>query len=261
MPYYYNFMKVYILIYLFIYTYSKLIPPQYNNENVQDPNLDKSFSDINSQIFITKGYDKTKFNIVLIPNITLDVYIKIYTDSESLIEALEYGYKLLFGFDFKVNNINSKEYNTDILICIFDKKDVNCYDYVYDTRKHKYIRNNNGTLSNNYIIPLGFQNLTLNILTKNVIGYKNYYCVNFNKKFINQNQNYTFYNWYKNMSNDTHKVFGFYGLAENDDDLIEFTENFLIYKGKENGERWKYNKDKIIIFLEYALMIFLTFFC
>ena len=256
MSYIHNFMKIYILIYFFVYSFSKIIPPEYNNETVQDPNLDESFSNENGKSFITKGYDKTKFNIVLSPKNALEVYIKIYTDSETLIEALEYGYKLFFGFDFKVHNINSiKEYNTDIIICVFDKEDVNCYDYIYDTKKYKYIRNSNGIISNNFIIPLGFQNLTLNILTKNVIGYRNYYGINFNKKYLEKDQNYTFNNWIKNMRNDfNHKLIGFYGIAEKDEDLIEFSRNFPIYYSSEDNIL----KKIIISFLKYgAITIFL----
>lgn len=260
MPYYYNSMKIYILIYILTYTFSKLIPPEYNNENQQDPDLDISFSDINGTklYYSTKGYDKTNFSIALIPNITLEAYIKVYTNSESLIEAIENGYKLFFGFDFMVHNINSKDYNTDIIICIFDKKEVNCYDYLYDTKKDKYIINSNGTISNNFIIPLGFQNFTLNILTKDVIGYKNYYCVNFNKKYNEQYQNYTLYNWIKNMRSDiTHKVIGFYGIIEKEDDLKEFPRNFPIYYGNERLKKNLINK--IILFLKYALILYFIF--
>lgn len=260
MPYYYNIMKVYILISFLLYAFSKLIPPEYNDGNRQDSYLNKSFSEINipNLFYSTKGYDKTNFSITLIPNITLEAYIKVYTNSESLIEAIENGYKLFFGFDFMIHNIHSKEYNSDIIICIFDKKDVNCYDYLYDTKTDKYIRNNNGTITNNFIIPLGFQNLSLNILTKNVIGYKNYYCVNFNKKYIEQYQNYTLYNWVNNMQNDiTHKVIGFYGIAEKDDDLKEFPRNFPIYYGSEGLKNSL--KNKIIPFLKYALIFYFIF--
>ena len=55
-----------------------------------------------------------------------------------------------------IKNTNGKQYNTYIIICVFDEKDVNCYDYVYDTENDNYIRNNNGSISKNYIIPLGF---------------------------------------------------------------------------------------------------------
>ena len=271
MPSYYNLLKAYFFLLFIISGTSRLIQPQYNNGNVQDPNLDKSYTDINGQnlYYLSKGYDKTMYNIVLNPNENenLEVYFKIYTDSETLIEALENGYKLYFGFDFMIKNTNGKQYNTDIIICAFDKNDVHCYDYVYDTEKDNYIRNDNGIISKNYLIPLGFENLTLNILTKNVIGYKNYYCIKFNKKFLEPYQNTTLYNWVKFLPNDIiHKVTGFYGLIGKEDDLIEFSPYFPIYYEKllfENGAGLKkntlHNMMKFLTFLEYGLILYITF--
>ena len=131
---YYKYLNLCILLLFIINITSKLIEPEYNNGDIQDPNLDKSYSDINGQnlYYLSDGYDKTMYNILLNPNETLEVSFKIYTDSEILIEALENGYKLYFGFDFMIKNTNGKQYNTDIIICAFDKKEVNCYDYLYD---------------------------------------------------------------------------------------------------------------------------------
>jgi len=249
---------------------SKIIEPEYNNGSVQDPNLDKSYTDIDGQnlYYISKGYDNTMYNIVLNPKETLEVSFKIYTDSETLIEALENGYKLYFGFDFMVENVNEKQYNTDIIICIFDKIDVNCYDYIYDTENNNYIRNDNGIISNNKIIPLGFENITLNILTKNVVGYKNYYGIKFNKKFLEPYQNTTLYNWVKFLPNDIiHKVTGFYGLIGKEEDLIEFSPKIPIYNHKllfENGAGLKRNTLKnnmmqLLTFLKYGLILYFTF--
>ena len=267
---FYKFYQLYVFLFFIFNISSKLIEPEYNNGNYQDPNLDKSYSDINGQnlYYISKGYDKTMYNIVLNPNETLEVSFKIYTDSESLIEGLENGYKLYFGFDFMVDNVKEKQYNTDIIICIFDKKDVSCYDYVYDTENEKYIRNDNGTMSKNYIIPLGFENLTLNILTKNVVGYKNYYCVKFNKKFLEPYQNTTLYNWVKFLPNDIiHKVTGFYGLIGKEEDLIEFSSRIPIYYHEllfENGAGLKRNTlnnnmMQLLTFLKYGLILYFTF--
>lgn len=270
MSYDYSFIVLYIIIILYSSTFSKLIPPEYNNGKFQDPKLDKSFSDIDGQnlYYLSKGYDKTMYNIVLNPNKTLEVSFKIYTDSETLIEALENGYKLYFGFDFMIKNTNGKKYNTDIIICIFDKSDVNCYDYVYDTENDNYIRNDNGVISKNYIIPLGFENMTLNILTENVVGYKNYYCIRFNKKFLEPYQNTSLYNWVKFLPNDIiHKVTGFYGLIGKEEDLIEFSPKFSIYSEKllfENGAGLKRNTlnshmMEILTFLKYGLILYFTF--
>lgn len=249
----------------------KLISPIYNNGNYQDPNLDKTFMDKTGQslYYMTKGSDRTMYNIVLNPNETLEVSFKTYTDSEILIGALQNGFKLFFGFDFMIENSNYtlKQFNTDIIICIFDKKGANCYDYVYDTENYKYIRNDNGSISQNYLIPLGFQNITLNILTKNVIGYKNYYCVNFNKKFKESYQNNAIYKWVKYLPNDIiHKVTGFYGIIGEENDLIEFSPEFPIYYQKllfENGAGLKSNLHnnvvEILTFLKYALFIYFIF--
>lgn len=267
---YYKYLNLCILLLFIINITSKLIEPEYNNGDIQDPNLDKSYSDINGQnlYYLSDGYDKTMYNILLNPNETLEVSFKIYTDSEILIEALENGYKLYFGFDFMIKNTNGKQYNTDIIICAFDKKEVNCYDYVYDTDNDNYVRNDNGTVSKNFLIPLGFQNLTLNILTKNVVGYKNYYCIKFNKKFLEPYQDAILYNWVKLLPNDiVHKVTGFYGLIRKEEDLFEFSPNFPIYYEKllfENGAGLKRNTlqnnmIQYITILEYALILYIIF--
>lgn len=265
-----KFFQLYLFVLYTLKISSKLIKPEYNNGNVQDPNLDKSYSDINgiNLYYIAKGYDKTMYNIFLNPEGNLEVSFKIYTDSETLIEALQNGFKLFFGFDFMIENFQGKEYNTDIIICIFDKIDVNCYDYVYDTENEKYIRNDNGTISKNFIIPLGFENLTLNILTKNVIGYQNYYCIKFNKKFLEPYQNTTLYNWVKlNPEDIFHKVTGFYGIIGQEEDLIEFSPQIPIYNDKllfQNGAGLKRNTPnenmmQIITFLKYGLILYFTF--
>ena len=267
---FFKFFKSYLFIFFILEISSKLIEPEYNNGNVQDPSLDKSYLDINGQnlYYISKGYDKTMYNIVLNPNETLEVSFKIYTDSETLIEALQNGYKLYFGFDFGVENAQERQYNTDIIICIFDKTDVSCYDYVYDNENDKYIRNDNGIISKNHILPLGFENLTLNILTENVIEYKHYYCIKFNKKFLEPYQNTTLYIWVKYLPNDIiHKVTGFYGLIGQEEDLKEFSSKIPIYYHKllfENGAGLKRNTFdnnmmQLITFLKYGLIFYFTF--
>lgn len=272
MPSNYNFLKGYLfLMFTSLNISSKLLEPEYNNGNYQDPNLDKTYSNVDGQnlYYLSKGYDKTMYNIVLNPKETLEVTLKIYTDSESLIEALDMGGKLYFGFDFMVDNSKDKKYNTDIIICIFDKVDVNCFDYLYDNENDKYIRNDNGIKSPNKLIPLGFENVTLNILTKNVVEYKNYYCIKFNKKFLEPYQNTTLYNWVKFLPDDIiHYVSGFYGLIGEEEDLKEFSPRILMYNHKilfENGAGLKKttpneNIFQLISFLKYGLFVLFTFF-
>lgn len=250
----------------------KLISPEYNYGNVQDPKLDKYYFDQTGQnlYYFSRDIDNTMFNIVLNPNETLEVKFKVYTDSETLSEALDSGYKIYFGFDFNMENPNKalKQYKTDIMICILDKKDVKCYDYVYDIENNNYLRNDNGKISPNQVIPLGFENVTLNILNKNIIRYKNYYGITFNKKFSKPFQNETLYIWVNYMPNDIqHEVIGFYGIIPEDDDLIEFPQQFPIYYDKinfENGSGLKKDKFKnflyhFLTFVKYGLIFYITF--
>lgn len=46
---FYKFFKLFLLILSVINTSPKLIEPEYNNGKVQDPNLDKSYTDISGQ--------------------------------------------------------------------------------------------------------------------------------------------------------------------------------------------------------------------
>jgi hypothetical protein len=249
---------------------SKLIEPEYNNGDVQDPKLDTLYSDTKglNLYYISKSYAKTMYNIVFNPEENLEVFFKIYTNSETLIEALDNGIKLFFGFDFRIENMKKTQYNTDIIICIFDKIDVSCYDYVYDTENEKYVRNDNGIISKNFLLPFGFENVTLNVLSKNVIGYKNYYCIKFNKKFLEPYKNSTLYNWVKYFSNDIiHKVAGFYGLIEEENDLKEFSPRIIAYYNKllfENGAGLKRTDHdnhmmQFLTFLKYCLIAYFTF--
>lgn len=270
MSLYYKLFQIYILFLFIINASLKLIPQEYNNGDVQDPNLDKDYPNIEgiNLYYLSKGYDKTMYNVVLNPNENLEVSFKIYTDSETLIEFLENGNKLYFGFDFMMKNKNENQYNTDIIICAFDKNDVKCYDYVYDNENDNYIRNDNGTISQNNILPLGFENLTLHIFTQNVVGYKHYYYIKFNKRFSTPHQNNILYNWIKFLPNDIiHKVTGFYGLIGNEDDLNEFSSYFPIYYEQllfENGSGLKRNSLKgnmmhWLKFIEYGLIFYITF--
>ena len=107
---YHQLLKIYLLLVFILKVISKLIEPEYNNGKVQDPNLDKSYLDKTGQnlYYFSEGYDKTMYNIVLNPNETLEVSFEIYTDSETLIKALENGYKFSFGSDFMIKNTNGK---------------------------------------------------------------------------------------------------------------------------------------------------------
>lgn len=262
-----QFKIVLFQILLLIIT-SKLIEPEYNKGNIQDPNLDKDFSGKNglNLYYFNSGSQQTMYNIELNPNDTLEISFKIYTNSEFLIEAFDKGHQLYFGFDFMFENKRGNQYNTDIIICSFDKKNVKCYDYIYDTKENKYIRNVDGNISPNFLLPFGFQNITLNILKEHVIGYKNYFCIKFNKIFSESYKNSTVLLWVNYLSKDLiHKVTGFYGITLDNDDLKEIPLQFPIYYNRldfENGAGLKTNKNDLrhaLIFIKYLLILLITF--
>ena len=254
---------------------SVLVSPEYNKGKFRDPQLDKYYFDnpgINLYYF-SYDIENTMFNVVLDLKETLEINFKIYTDSETLEEALNNGCKAYFGFDFNIENKNKslQRYKTDIMICAFDKKDVNCSDYVYDKENNKYKKNENGKISPNYMIPFGFENETLNILDKQVIRHNNYFGIKFNKKFKKPYENETLFIWVNDkLKNINHEVFGFYGVTVwEDDDLNQFSQKFPIFYKKikfENGAGLKSGKLQnfilnymTITFVKYAIIFYVTF--
>jgi hypothetical protein len=256
---------------------SVLVSPQYNKGEFRDPLLDMYYFDnpgINLY-FLSYDVENTMFNVVLNQKEeALEVNFKIYTDSETVEEALDYGLKSYFGFDFNIENKNKslQRYKTDIIICSFDKKDVNCSDYVYDKENNKYIKNENSIISPNYIIPLGFENETLNIIDKQVIRHNNYFGIKFYKKFKKPNEKETLFKWVNDkLKNINHEVFGFYGVTVwEDDDLNQFSQKFPIFYKKiifENGAGLKSGKIQNFIlneitlsFIKCALIFYVAFF-
>ena len=253
---------------------SVLVSPEYNKGKFRDPQLDKYYFDnpgINLYYF-SYDIENTMFNVVLDLKETLEINFKIYTDSETLEEALDIiGCKVYFGFDFNIENKNKslQRYKTDIMICAFDKKDVNCSDYVYDKEINKYIKNEDGKISPNYMIPLGFENETINILDKQVLRHRNYFGIKFNKKFNNSCKNETLFTWINNKpKNLRHEVIGFYGVAD-DETLNKFSQQFPIFYQKimfENGSGikggWLQNlilNYITITLLKYALYFYVIF--
>ena len=252
-----------------------LVSPEYNKGEFRDPQLDKYYFDnpgINLY-YLSYDIENTMYNIVINLKETLEVNFKIYTDSEIIDEALDNGCKAYFGFDFNIENKNKslQRYKTDIFICSFNKKDVNCYDYVYDKFNGDYIKNNNGKISPNHMITLGFENETLNILDKRVIRHKNYFGIKFNKIFNKPFEEETLSIWVKDKpKNISHEVFGFYGVTVyDDDDLNQFSQEFPIFYKKimfENGSGLKGGKLQnfilnyiTITFIKYALFFYVAF--
>ena len=122
------------------------IRTSYNFGNKQTPEIDKSYNHVlgRNVYFVTEEPEKSMYITAIYPSLTLEVKLKIYTDSTDLIEAFNNGKKIYFGFDLLIDNTdisveNYNNYHTDIMVCVFDKTDVDCHDYVDNIEKEEYV--------------------------------------------------------------------------------------------------------------------------
>lgn len=217
-----------------LFSFSKLIKPKYNFGNHQNPDIDKLYTHLKgrSLYFITNEPEKTMYNIIIYPENDLKIGLKMYTDSELLIQSLKDGKKLFFGFDLEINNtdISLINYNTDIVICYFDLNDTDCNDYVFDLKENLYKINNNGEITNNNLIPINFESVELNILEENVMEYKNYYCVEFIKNYTKYFDNINMLNYFFYAAMQLHRnVFGFYGIIDSIEELNKISTDKMLY--------------------------------
>jgi len=216
-------MSYLILFILLIYRIScGKIRTEYNFGNQQDPEIDKSYSHLLGRniYFATDNPEKSLYITAVYPSLTLEVDLKLYTDSTQIIDAFNLGKKLYFGFDLMIENLDIKvlnynNYKTDIIICFFDKTDVECHDYIYDKTAEEYLLNDGGIILNNNLIPLGFSNNNLNCILNNVIEYKTYFSVKFEKSYPPLFDNVTMFSWMNYVGSDNGEgVTGFYGIME-----------------------------------------------
>jgi hypothetical protein len=202
------------------------IKSQYNFGDKQNPEIDKFFNHVlgRNVYFITKEPEKTMYITAIYPYLTLEVKLKMYTDNTEIIDAFNSGKKIYFGFDLLIENIDAlvldNTYHTDIMICIFDKYDVECHDYIDNTQHEQYEINDGGATLNNNLIPLGFTNIELNHIQENVIDYKNYFQIKFEKEYPPLFDNITMFNWINYVASDTGDgIKGFYGIVRSGMDI------------------------------------------
>ena len=129
--------------------------------------------------------------------------------------------------DLNISNtdITLTQYNTDTIICFFNNDDAVCHDYVFDTKNEKFKLNDDEILTNNNLIPIGFNNIKLNILTDNVIDFTNYYQVSFEKEYNINFDNFTMFNWINTVASEMdYTVNGFYGFKNNLNNIDNIAE-------------------------------------
>ena len=205
------------------------IRSEYNFGNQQNPEIDKSYNHVlgRNVYFVTEKPEKSMYITAIYPSLTLEVKLKIYTDNSQIINAFNNGEKIYFGFDLLVENFdrgdtNYENFKTDIMICILSKTDVGCHDYIYYKQQNEYKINDGGSHLLNNLIPLGFSNVDLNFIQENVIGYKSYFSVKFEKEYPPLFDNITMFNWINYVASDTGDgVIGFYGIVGNSIDIIK----------------------------------------
>ena len=250
---------------------------EYNFGNYQDPEIDKSYNHLlgRNVYFVseaTENLEKSFYITVVYPSLTLEVELKLYTDSTEIIEAFNQGKKLYFGFDLMIDNIDIKvenydNYKTDIIICFFDKVDVECHDYIYDKENEVYLLNDQGIRLNNNLIPLGFSNENLNFILNNVIEYKNYFSVKFEQPYPPLFDNITMFSWMNYVGSDTGEgVIGFYGIMDDDMDLNTISihkpiyyEQHDFYDGAGLPNYEIYLNSDINIYILFFLFLFFDF--
>ena len=233
---YYIFLLFILLIYKI---FAGTLRTKYNFGNYQDPEIDKSYNHLlgRNVYFVNESETSGKsfYITVIYPSLTLEVELKLYTDSTEIIDAFNSGKKLYFGLDLMVENLDIKvenydNYKTDIIICFFDNKDVECHDYIYGKEKEEYLLNDDGIKLNNNLIPLGFKNENLNFILKNVIEYKTYFSIKFEKPYPPLFDNITMFSWMNYVGSDTGEgIIGFYGIMEEGMDLNIISTSKPIY--------------------------------
>ena len=246
---------------------SNSIITKYNFGNEQDPEIDKSYNHLLGRniYFVEESENKrTMYITIIYPSLTLEVQLKMYTDSTELIDAFNEGKKIYFGFDLMIENIDIKvenynESRTDAMICFFDKNDVNCHDYIYNKTQEKYLLNDDGIILRNNLIPLGFSNINLNFIQENVKEYKNYFSVYFEKKYPPLFDNITMFTWMSYVGSNTGEgVIGFYGIMKSDMDLNAIPIDKSIYYKKQDFFDGSGLPNKSI-FLNFNLINFFLF--
>jgi len=245
----------------------------YNFGNKQNPEIDKSFNHVlgKNVYFIREEPEKTMYITAIYPSLTLEVKLKMYTDSTELINAFNEGKRIYFGFDLLIENAdieveNYNNYNTDVMLCIFSKTDVDCHDYVYNIPKEEYELNDEGVILQNNLIPLGFSNIDLNYILENVMEYKTYFSIKFEKEYPPLFDNITMFNWINFVASDIGQgIIGFYGIVEDGMDMsVLHRDKPLYYEQQEfidgNGlvdDLSKYLNKNIYLLIYLFFFVFL----
>lgn len=212
-----------------------LIHPTYNFGNKQNHEIDLLYNHLLGQNVYSINSDangQTQFSTTLYPDLNLQMQFKMYTNNTKITQALNNNKIIFMGIDLNVTNtdiyIPFNDYRTDIIGCKLTKGDALCYDYVYQISTSTYRRNSD--ICKNNLLPMGFENLQVNILKQNVINYDHYYSIFFEKIYPTNFDNITLFNWINYVAADMdHYINCFYGVGESTADFDSFSQSDMLY--------------------------------
>jgi hypothetical protein len=270
------YIKTFCLLFLLLFLFNFLhfncnkIKPKYNFGKKQNYKIDLLYKHLLgcNLYFLTldKETYKTIYSIILYPSTSLIINFKMYTNDNYIINNFNSGKILFFGLDLNISNtdITLTQYNTDSIICFFNNNKAECHDYVYDINEEKYKINDDEKLTNNNLIPSGFNDIKLNILTEDVIDFTNYYQISFEKKYNINFDNITMFNWINTVASEMgYTVNGFYGFKNNlnDIDYIRIEDCYLLNNiyfkdGAGLEDNSKINKIHIFFIILFSIFLF-----
>jgi hypothetical protein len=137
-----------IISLIFIFNYFTPSDCKYNFVNQQNYEIDLVYDYISgTNIYFPTSDNKTLVIYNINPYLTLQFTFKMYTNDSNLISAVNYK-SLYFGLDLMIHNndISTKNYRADVVVCRLNRLDVECKDYAYDILKKLYVDNTNGKI-------------------------------------------------------------------------------------------------------------------
>jgi hypothetical protein len=120
---------------------------RYNFVNQQNYEIDLLYTHIlGVNLYFYNDNNSTLFIVLIQPDISLKIKMKMYTNNLDLIYNINNNGQLYFGFDFNINNtdITLPNLRSDIFLCKLNKMKMECDDYAYQINEEAYIENNNG---------------------------------------------------------------------------------------------------------------------
>lgn len=139
-------MNFICLLFIFIYNISSILSQVYNFVDQQNYELDLLFTHLPGiDLYYYNKDNSSLFIVDIYPDSTLKIKMKLYTNNTELINTINNGNSLYFGFDFNttVIDIALQGYRADIILCVLNKNEARCDDYDYDTQLQEYTKNTN----------------------------------------------------------------------------------------------------------------------